>query len=68
MLVLPPLGVVDLDTSHWGAWAIGIADIHRELHHSSGSHNLGAIAFRALDVVLAQVDDVVPLYDCPKVL
>ena len=56
MLVLPPLRVVEAHGVHRLAGAVGVRHLRRELDHAIGRHDTGAVALRAFDVVLPEVD------------
>ena len=57
MLVLPAFRIVDPHVAHRLAGPVGIAHMHRQLHHAVGGEDAGAVALRTLHEVFAQIDD-----------
>ncbi len=67
MLVLPAFGIIEPHVAHRLPGTVGMRHVDRQFHRPVGRKNPGPIALRALDEMLAQVDDAPALHQTGEV-
>ena len=67
MLVLPTFGIIEPHVAHRLPGTVGMRHVDRQFHRPVGRKNPGPVALRALDEMLAQVDDAPALHQAGEV-